>query len=120
MKFYRRFIANGVVRTKLITLSAIEPSFWRSLTFAEVRRSLVQRHPASDEPTLSGTLEGAIDFKEAIAALVQSALRYECLASALRDQMAHIRARRFIMGSVIGGPKLVFVSTTQLDRAKRP
>ena len=69
------------------------------------------------EGGVSGTLEGAIDFKEAIAALVQSALRDECLAAALRHQMAQIRGRRFNMGSVIGGALLVFVSTTQLDRA---
>jgi hypothetical protein len=63
------------------------------ITFTDLRRRLVQLHPDLDEQTLNDTLEGATNFKEALAALIRSALEDECLAKALRDRMADMRAR---------------------------
>jgi hypothetical protein len=63
------------------------------ITFTELRRRLVELHPDLDDQTLNDTLEGATNFKEALAALIRSALEDECLAKALRDRMADMRAR---------------------------
>ena len=63
------------------------------LTFTELRHRLVELHPELDEQTLNDTLEGATNFREAIAALIRSALEDECLADALRDRMTDMRTR---------------------------
>ena len=63
------------------------------LTFTELRHRLVELHPELDEQTLNDTLEGATNFKEALAALIRSALEDECLADALRDRMTDMRTR---------------------------
>ena len=61
--------------------------------FTELRRRLVELHPEIDEQTLNDTLEGATSFKEALAALIRSALEDECLAKALRERLNDMRTR---------------------------
>jgi len=63
------------------------------ITFTELRRRLVELHPDLDDQTLNDTLEGATNFKEALASLIRSALEDECLAGALRDRMTDMRTR---------------------------
>ena len=63
------------------------------ITFTELRLRLVELHPDLDESTLNDTLEGATNFKEALASLIRSALEDECLANALRDRMTDMRTR---------------------------
>ena len=62
-------------------------------TFTELRHRLVELHPELDEQTLNDTLEGATNFKEALASLIRSALEDECFANALRDRMTDMRTR---------------------------
>ena len=61
--------------------------------FTELRRRLIELHPEIDEQTLNDTLEGATNFKEALVALIRSALEDECLAKALRDRLNDMRTR---------------------------
>ena len=61
--------------------------------FTELRRRLLELHPDLDEQTLADTLEGATDFKEALAALIRSALEDECLAKALKERLEMMRGR---------------------------
>ena len=61
--------------------------------FTEIRRRLLELHPDLDDQTLNDTLEGATNFKEALSALIRSALDDECLAAALRDRISDMRAR---------------------------
>jgi len=63
------------------------------ITFTELRRRLVELHPDLDDQTLNDTLDGATNFKEALSALIRSALDDECLAAALRDRISDMRAR---------------------------
>ena len=58
--------------------------------FVELKRELLASYDDLDEQTLRDTLEGATDLKEALAALVRSALEDEALCgglSALLDTM---------------------------------
>ena len=61
--------------------------------FTQLRRRLIELYPELDEQTLNDTLEGATNFKEALASLIRSALDDECLANALRDRMTDMRTR---------------------------
>ncbi len=61
--------------------------------FTELRRRLLELHPDLDEATLNDTLEGATNFREALAALIRSALDDESLAKALKDRLDAMRAR---------------------------
>ena len=61
--------------------------------FVELRRRLLELHPDLDDQTLADTLEGATDFKEALAALIRSALEDECLAKALKERLDQMRGR---------------------------
>lgn len=61
--------------------------------FVELRRRLLELHPDLDEQTLADTLEGATDLKEALSALIRSALDDECLARALKDRFEAMRTR---------------------------
>ena len=61
--------------------------------FNELRRRLIGLYPDLDDQTLNDTLEGATNFKEALSALIRSALEDECLAKALRERMNNMRAR---------------------------
>jgi hypothetical protein len=63
------------------------------IIFTEIRRRLVELHPDLDDQTLNDTLDGATNFKEALSALIRSALDDECLAAALRDRISDMRAR---------------------------
>ena len=63
------------------------------VTFTQLRFRLVELHPELDEQTLNDTLEGATNFKEALAALIRSALEDEYLAKALRDRITDMRTR---------------------------
>jgi hypothetical protein len=59
----------------------------------ELRRRLLELHPQIDEQTLADTLEGATSLREALEALVRSALEDECLAKALRERIETMRVR---------------------------
>ena len=61
--------------------------------FTELRRRLLELHPQIDEQTLADTLEGATNLREALEALVRSALEDECLAKALRERVETMRGR---------------------------
>ena len=61
--------------------------------FVELRRRLLELHPDLDDQTLADTLEGATDFREALAALIRSALEDECLAKALKDRLDQMKGR---------------------------
>ncbi len=61
--------------------------------FVELRRRLLELHPDLDDTTLADTLEGATDFKEALATLIRSALEDECLAKALKERLDQMKGR---------------------------
>jgi hypothetical protein len=61
--------------------------------FVELRRRLLELHPDLDDQTLADTLEGATDFREALATLIRSALEDECLAKALKDRLDQMKGR---------------------------
>ena len=61
--------------------------------FTELRRRLLELHPQIDEQTLADTLEGATNLREALEALVRSALEDECLAKALKERIDTMRGR---------------------------
>jgi hypothetical protein len=61
--------------------------------FIELRRRLLELHPQIDEQTLADTLEGATNLREALEALVRSALEDECLTKALRERIEAMRGR---------------------------
>jgi len=61
--------------------------------FVELRRRLLELHPDLDDATLTDSLEGASNFKEALAALIRSALEDECLAKALKERLDQMRGR---------------------------
>ena len=65
----------------------------KRITFTELRRRLVELHPDLDAQTLNDTLEGATNFKEALSALIRSALEDDSLAKALRDRLNDMRVR---------------------------
>ena len=52
--------------------------------FTELRRRLTELHPDLDDQTLADTLEGATNLREALAALVRSALEDDALAKGLK------------------------------------
>jgi hypothetical protein len=61
--------------------------------FAELRRRLLEADPDIDERTLFDTLEGATNLKEAIGAVIRSALDDESLAGALKTRMNEMHER---------------------------
>jgi hypothetical protein len=61
--------------------------------FLELRRRLLQLYPDLDDQTLNDTLEGATNFREAIAALIRSAIDDETLAKALKERIETMRGR---------------------------
>jgi hypothetical protein len=61
--------------------------------FVELRRRLLELHPQIDEQTLADTLEGATNLREALEALVRSALDDEALARALKERIETMRGR---------------------------
>ena len=61
--------------------------------FTDLRRRLLELHPQIDEQTLADTLEGATNLREALEALVRSALEDECLAKALKERIETMRGR---------------------------
>jgi uncharacterized protein YutE (UPF0331/DUF86 family) len=61
--------------------------------FVELRRRLLETYPDLDDQTLADTLEGATDFKEALAAVIRSALDDEMLADALKERIETMRER---------------------------
>ena len=74
-------------------MPALQPIETERTRFTELRRRLLELHPDLDEQTLADTLEGATDFKEALAALIRSALEDECLAKALKDRLDQMKGR---------------------------
>lgn len=61
--------------------------------FTELRRRLLEVYPDLDDQTLADTLEGATSLREALAALIRSALEDECFAKALKERIAMMRER---------------------------
>ena len=74
-------------------MPTLQPIDTERTRFTELRRRLLELHPDLDEQTLADTLEGATDFKEALAALIRSALEDECLAKALKDRLDQMKGR---------------------------
>lgn len=63
------------------------------ITLTEFGRRLVEIYADLDQQILNDSLDGASNFKEALSALIRSALDHECLAPALRDRISDMRAR---------------------------
>jgi hypothetical protein len=61
--------------------------------FIELRRRLQEADPEIDERTLSDSLEGATNLKEAIAWAIRSALDDEALANGLKLRLEAMRER---------------------------
>ena len=61
--------------------------------FTELRRRLLEADPEIDDRTLSDTLEGSTNFREAIGFVVRSALDDENLAEALKARLEQMKAR---------------------------
>ncbi len=61
--------------------------------FTELRRRLLELYPDLDDQTLADTLEGATNMKEALAALIRSALDDECIAKALKERVDTMKSR---------------------------
>ena len=61
--------------------------------FVELKAQLLATYDDLDEQTLRDTLEGATDFKEALAALVRSALQDEALCEGLRGLLDTMKRR---------------------------
>jgi hypothetical protein len=61
--------------------------------FLELRRRLLELYPDLDDQTLNDTLEGATNFREAIAALIRSAIEDETLSKALKERIETMRGR---------------------------
>jgi hypothetical protein len=61
--------------------------------FSELRRRLIEADPEIDERTLFDTLEGATNLREAIAAVIRSALADEALALGLRSRLQDMKTR---------------------------
>jgi hypothetical protein len=61
--------------------------------FNELKRRLLVDHPDLDEETLNDTLEGATNLKEAIAAVIRSAIDDEALADALKSRFDTLKQR---------------------------
>jgi hypothetical protein len=64
-----------------------------ALHFSELRRRIVEADPEIDDRTLSDTLEGATNLKEAIAWAIRLALDDEALAEALKLRLQGMRER---------------------------
>ena len=63
------------------------------LRFTELRRRLLELYPDLDDQTLNDTLEGATNLREALSALIRSALDDESLAKALKERIEAMRGR---------------------------
>lgn len=61
--------------------------------FAELRRRLMEENPDLDDQTLADTLEGATNLREALAALLRSALEDEHLAKGLKTLLDAMKSR---------------------------
>jgi hypothetical protein len=61
--------------------------------FTELRRRLKELHPDLDDQTLADTLEGATNLREALAALVRSALEDEALMRGLKTLVDGMKER---------------------------
>ena len=89
------------------------------ITFTELRRRLVELHPDLDDQTLNDTLEGATNFKEAISALIRSALDDECLAAALRDRISDMRARLARIEAAAASKRQVVVENMEATELRK-
>jgi hypothetical protein len=87
--------------------------------FTEIRRRLVELHPDLDDQTLNDTLEGATNFKEAISALIRSALDDECLAAALRDRISDMRARLARIEAAAASKRQVVVENMEATELRK-
>jgi hypothetical protein len=81
--------------------------------FIELRRRILELHPDLDEQTLNDTLEGATNLKEALAALVRSALDDETLAKALKERIEAMRIRLSRLEARASGKRVLVVENMQ-------
>jgi hypothetical protein len=87
--------------------------------FTEIRRRLVELHPDLDDQTLHDTLEGATNFKEALSAVIRSALDDECLAAALRDRISDMRARLARIEAAAASKRQVVVENMEATELRK-
>ena len=81
--------------------------------FIELRRRLLELYPDLDDQTLNDTLEGATNFKEAVAALIRSALDDETLAKALKERIDSMRSRLSRLEARASGKRVLVVESMQ-------
>jgi hypothetical protein len=61
--------------------------------FTELRRRLLELHPELDDQTLADTLDGATNLREALSALVRSALVDEAMVEGLKQLQEKMKYR---------------------------
>lgn len=81
--------------------------------FSELRRRLLELYPDLDEQTLADTLEGATNLKEALAALLRSALEDEGLAKGLRTLLEAMKSRLFRLEGRAVSKRIVVLEAMQ-------
>lgn len=64
-----------------------------SIRFGELRRRILELYPDLDDQTLHDTLDGATNLREALEAIIRSALDDEALALALKSRLDQMRER---------------------------
>lgn len=87
--------------------------------FVELRRRLLQAFPDLDDQTLADTLEGATNMHEALAALIRSAVEDECLAKALKDRLAQMRARLGRLDKRVADMRAIAAETMALTHVRK-
>jgi len=81
--------------------------------FSELRRRLLELYPDVDEQTLADTLEGATNLREAVAALLRSALEDESLAKGLRTLLEAMKSRLSRLEGRAMSKRIVALETMQ-------
>ena len=81
--------------------------------FIELRRRLLELYPDLDDQTLNDTLEGATNLREAMAALIRSAIEDETLAKALKERMEAMKGRLSRLEARASGKRVLVVENMQ-------
>jgi hypothetical protein len=79
--------------------------------FSELRRRLTELYADLDEQTLADTLEGATNLREALAALIRSALEDEALAKGLRSLLDRMKERLSRLEARADSKRLIVLDT---------
>jgi hypothetical protein len=61
--------------------------------FGALRRRILNLYPDIDEQTLADTLEGATNLREAISAIIRSAIDDETMVKSLKERLEALRQR---------------------------